>query len=469
MRSVVVGPQEDVELATAWAGIREGLRRDCGARLFDHWLKPLALAGLAEPGIVRLVVPSDFMANWVNTHYAERLALAWRAANPAIRDVRIERSAPSATRLYSIEAEGESVAAAAPVEAAAPAEAERPRLSSNFDGRYTFDRFVVGGSNQVARTAAETMAAAGRLPFSVLYLQGATGQGKTHLMHAIGNARLAQDPDAVVLYMSAEKFMVEFVAAMRARDTLSFKQRLRSADLLLIDDLQFIAGKDSTQEEFLHTIDELVAMGSRLVVSADRGPHALTDVDAKLQSRLTQGLVVDVKPADLPLRRAILAAKAASLPAGTVVPDLVLDALAQRISSNVRELEGALNRLAAYATLTNRPIDLAFAEEVLAESFSANRRRVSIEEIQRKVSEHFEIRLSEMTSARRARAVARPRQIAMYLAKRLTPRSLPEIGRRFGGRDHTTVIHAVRQVEKLRAADAEIDADVRTLLQALGG
>lgn len=464
LRSVVVEPSEEAELARAWSVIREGLRRDCGARLFDHWLKPLALAGFASPGVVRLVVPSDFMANWVNTHYAERLALAWRAANPAVRDVQIERASPSATRLYSVEAE-----AAPMVEASTPAEAERPRLSSTFDARYTFERFVVGGSNQVARTAAETMASSARLPFSALYLQGATGQGKTHLMHAIGNARLAHDPDAVVLYMSAEKFMVEFIAAMRANDTLSFKTRLRSADLLLIDDIQFIAGKDSTQQEFLHTIDELIAMGSRLVVSADRSPHALADIDAKLQSRLTQGLVVDVKPADLELRRAILAAKAATLPGGTIVPDIVLDSLAQRISSNVRELEGALNRLVAYATLTSRPIDLAFAEEVLAESFSANRRRVSIEEIQRKVSEHFEIRLAEMTSARRARAVARPRQIAMYLAKRLTPRSLPEIGRRFGGRDHTTVIHAVRQVEKLRASDAEIDADVRTLLQALGG
>jgi chromosomal replication initiator protein len=255
---------------------------------------------------------------------------------------------------------------------------------------------------------------------------------------------------------------------MRARDTITFKTRLRSADLLMIDDVQFIAGKDSTQEEFLHTVDELMSAGRKLVISADRAPQALDGVEGRILSRLTQGLVVDIQPPDFVLRRAIIGAKAAAIE-GAVIEDQVLDLLAARLATNVRELEGGLNRLLAYASLGNRPVTIEFAEEVLADMFRASRRRITIDEIQRRVSEHFRIRHAEMVSARRAREVARPRQIAMYLAKQLTPRSLPEIGRRFGGRDHTTVIHAVRQIERLRGEDSEIDNDVRTLIRVLEG
>jgi chromosomal replication initiator protein len=262
--------------------------------------------------------------------------------------------------------------------------------------------------------------------------------------------------------------MIDFVQAMRARDTIAFKERLRSVDLLLIDDFQFIAGKETTQEEFLYTIDELMRGGRRLIISADRSPHELDGVEGRLLSRLTQGLVVDVQPADYTLRRAIVEAKAQTM-AHTPLSSNVLDMLASRIASNVRELEGGLNRLVAYASLAGKAIDEAFAESILGDMFRASQRRVTIDEIQKRVSEHFKIRQTEMVSARRARAVARPRQIAMYLAKQLTPRSLPEIGRRFGGRDHTTVIHAVKQIEKLRAADSEIDSDVRALLRALEG
>jgi chromosomal replication initiator protein len=255
---------------------------------------------------------------------------------------------------------------------------------------------------------------------------------------------------------------------MRARDTLSFKARLRSADLLMIDDVQFIAGKETTQEEFLHTVDEIICNGGKLVISADRGPHALGGVEGRILSRLTQGLVADIKPADFTLRRAIIGAKAAAME-GVRISDTVLDLLAGRIASNIRELEGALNRLVAYAALGDRDVTPEFAEEVLADMFRAGQRRITIDEIQKRVSEHFRIRQAEMVSARRAREVARPRQIAMYLAKQLTPRSLPEIGRRFGGRDHTTVIHAVRQIERLRGIDNDIDNDVRALMRALEG
>ncbi len=443
-------------LESAWQSVRDDLRKTIGARNFDHWLKPVAFAGFChEDQMIRLALPSEFMASWVRSHHGERLTQAWRAAMPMVRGVRIEAVAIKHSETYE-----------APELAAAPAPA--PVDHFQFDPRLTFANFVIGPTNAIAANAAQSFAAGGPMRFNPLYIHAQTGQGKTHLLHAIGHAHQQLSPSARVLYMSAERFMFEFVSAMRARDTMAFKLRLRSADVLMIDDVQFIAGKESTQEEFLHTVDELMTSGKRLVISADRSPHALDGVEGRILSRLTQGLVTDIASPEYPLRRQILAAKLASIEGVTVSND-VIDLLASRIASNVRELEGALNRLLAYAALGNRPITTDFAEDVLAEMFRASRRRITIDEIQKRVSEHFHIRAAEMVSARRAREVARPRQIAMYLAKQLTPRSLPEIGRRFGGRDHTTVIHAVRQIEKLRASDSEIDHDVVTLIRVLEG
>jgi chromosomal replication initiator protein len=443
----------------AWAAIRAGLRADLGARTFDHWLKPVQFIGFCDVDhAIRLGLPSEFMASWVSSHYTERLTLAWRTMIPNVRNVRIETLGATA------------VMAQFDVEPQIPTTplAEPASDSSQFDARLTFDSFISGQTNMVARNAAHALATDPKTRFNPLYLHSQTGQGKTHLLHAIGRAFVEQNPGARVLYMSAERFMFDFVSAMRARDTLSFKARLRSADLLMIDDVQFIAGKESTQEEFLHTVDELMTGGRRLVISADRAPSALDGVEGRILSRLTAGLVADIAPADFALRQAILTAKVQAI-GTTHVPADVIELLAARIVSNVRELEGGLNRLMAYAQLSNRPIDIAFAEDVLAEMFRASRRRITIDEIQRRVSDHFKIRQAEMVSARRAREVARPRQIAMYLAKQLTPRSLPEIGRKFGGRDHTTVIHAVRQIERLRGLDSDIDTDVRTLMRELEG
>ncbi len=441
----------------AWAAIRAGLRADIGARTFDHWLKPVDLIGYCDTDhVIRLSLPSEFMANWVSSHYTDRLTHAWRAMVPQVRSVRIETAGASAERYIAPVIEEEEVS----VDPAVSAD------TSQFDKRLTFASFVTGSTNEIAQRAAQTLAAGGPTMFNPLYIHSQTGQGKTHLLHAIGHAYAAANPSARIQYMSAERFMFDFVTAMRARDTLTFKARLRSADLLMIDDVQFIAGKESTQEEFLHTVDELMTGGRRLVISADRAPHALDGVEGRILSRLTQGLVADIAPADFALRQAILAAKAAAV-TSVHVPADVVELLAARIVSNIRELEGALNRLVAYAQLSNRPIDIAFAEDVLAEMFRASKRRVTIDEIQRRVSDHYKIRQAEMVSARRAREVARPRQVAMYLAKQLTPRSLPEIGRKFGGRDHTTVIHAVRQIERLRGCDTDIDTDVRTLIRQL--
>jgi chromosomal replication initiator protein len=477
VEEVAIHPDTDPSLDSpspaeaAWSAIRANLRRRCGPRTFDGWLKPIVLSGLdADSGEVRLALPSDFMAQWVETHFAEQLLAAWKAMLPQVRTVIIEAGAAPA-RPASAEAPAAVVAAPEPEEPEAAADAlplAADERGTPLEPRYTFDSFVVGKANEVAYNASRALAEGGRVGFNPLFLHGGTGLGKTHLMHAIGNEHLRRNIRSRVIYMSAEKFMYEFVGAMRAKDTHSFKARLRSADLLMIDDVQFIAGKDSTQEEFFHTMNEIISAGRRLVITADRSPQDLDGIEARILSRLGGGLVADVNPADFELRLNIIVKKLESMPQAHVPEDVVLF-LARRISANVRELEGALNRVVAYSMLSGRAIDMDFTQETLADLLRATQRRITIDEIQRRVSEHYRIKQTEMSSARRAREVARPRQVAMYLAKQLTPRSLPEIGRRFGGRDHTTVIHAVKQIEKLRQTDAELDADVRLLIRQLEG
>ena len=467
------------EQAQAWAQIRASLRESAGVRLFDQWLKPIELVepDPDEDDLVRLALPSAFMASWVRSHYADRLQFEFRRLLPHVRDVKLETRPASRMPVMMAPEPAPVVMPDAPVPPireslnVAPAVVEPAVVSDPgdrlpLDPRLTFDRFVVDQSNRVAFNAARLLAEPGIPRFSPLFIHSSTGQGKTHLMHSIGHAFRAAVPHAVVICMSAERFMFDFVAAMRARDTFSFKTRLRSADLLLIDDLQFIAGKDATQEEFFHTINEIVGAGKRLVIAADRPPQALDGVEPRIISRLGAGLVADIKAPDLALRRAILERKAAELP-GTVMPAEVLDMIAARVHTSVREVEGALNRVAAYAQLTGEAIDLDFARQTLGDVFRGAERRVTIEEIQKLVSQHFELKPLDLVSARRSRAVARPRQIAMYLSKRLTTRSLPEIGRKFGGRDHSTVIHAVRKIEELRDQDRDIDAAVRTLMREL--
>ncbi|CAN5348721.1 chromosomal replication initiator protein DnaA [soil metagenome] len=438
----------------AWGRVRANLRASAGVRLFDQWLKPMALVESDEADTVKLTLPSAFMTNWVRNHYAERLQHEFRAILPEIRTVAIETAKAGAVAVLTPDSPAEAVTTAA----------EQPTL----DARFTFQRFVVDASNRVAFNAAQAVAEPGVPRFSPLFLHSATGQGKTHLMHAIGHAYLAAVPGARVICISAERFMFEFVAAMRAKDTHAFKVRLRGVDLLMIDDLQFIAGKDATQEEFFHTVNEIMGAGKRIVISADRCPQALDGIESRIVSRLSSGLVADIKAPDLELRRAVLARKLAELPDADVPADVV-ELLAARITANIRELEGALNRVVAYAQLTGESIDIDFAVATLGELLRGGQRRVTIDEIQKAVSTHFELKPLDLVSARRARVVARPRQIAMYLAKRLTTRSLPEIGRKFGGRDHSTVIHAVRRIEGLRDSDRDIDGAVRLLLAQLEG
>jgi len=341
---------------------------------------------------------------------------------------------------------------------------------AQLDKRFTFDAFVVGKPNELAHAAARRVAEGGDVSFNPLFLYGGVGLGKTHLMHAIAWELSNRRPDINVLYLSAEQFMYRFVQALRERKMMDFKQLFRSVDILMVDDVQFIAGKGSTQEEFFHTFNALVDQNKQIIISGDRAPGEIKDLEDRIKSRLQSGLVVDLHPTDYELRLGILQSKVERQKQQypeLSIDDNVLEFLALRISTNVRVLEGALTRLFAFASLIGRHITLEVAQDCLADVLRASERKITVEEIQRKVSEHYNIRLSDMIGPKRLRTYARPRQIAMFLSKQLTSRSLPEIGRRFGGRDHTTVMHGVRRIEELRSQDGQIAEDLEMLRRAL--
>ncbi|MFN5778122.1 MAG: chromosomal replication initiator protein DnaA, partial [Novosphingobium sp.] len=456
--------QEALDLAADWADISRGLRKDLGNQLYSQWIRPIQLGSLCkQSGTLDLYLPNEFAANWVSDRFADRLSLAWKIARPDIRNVQIAvlpgRRAMPGLRLGREDgrrAANDGAPLAQPGDALGMGAAELGSLGQGpigLDPSLTFASFVTGSANVLASNAAQRMAAPETPQFAPLYLKAATGQGKTHLLHAIGHAYLANHQRARIFYCSAERFMVEFVQALRQNQTIEFKARLRGFDLLLVDDIQFIIGKASAQEELLYTIDALLAEGKRLVFAADRAPQALDGVEQRLLSRLSMGLVADIQPADIELRRSILEHRLQRF-SPSHVPGDVVEFLARTINRNVRELVGGLNKLIAYAQLTGQAVSLQLAEEQLTDILSANRRRITIDEIQRTVCQFYRVDRTEMASKRRARAVVRPRQVAMYLAKVLTPRSYPEIGRKFGGRDHSTVIHAVRLIEDLRTRDA---------------
>jgi len=484
---------EPPQLAAQWARIRGRLQSEVGDVEYRTWLRQMTLAGLDSDEIT-VHLPTRFLRDWVRNHYGDRITAQWLAENPQIRSVDIRVGGAMqpisglAENLSAPPIAGEPIAVpkpAAPRSATWPANGKndnraepksddrpdpRSELAGALDARFTFDSFVVGKPNEFAHACARRVAehpySAG---FNPLFLYGGVGLGKTHLMHAIAwelsqHGQNGSGP-ATVAYMSAEKFMYRFIAAIRSQSTMEFKEQLRSVDVLMIDDLQFLIGKDNTQEEFFHTFNALVDAGKQIVVSADKSPSDLNGLEDRLRTRLGCGMVADLHATTFELRISILEAKAAR--AGVPVPPKVMEFLAHKITSNVRELEGALNRLIAHANLFGRPVTLEATQEVLHDLLKAHDRRVTIEEIQRRVAEHWNIRLTDMSSARRARAVARPRQVAMYLAKQLTSRSLPEIGRKFGNRDHTTVMHAVSRIGELMDSDAAFAEDVELLRRML--
>jgi chromosomal replication initiator protein len=461
-------PGVDGALAAQWAHVRGRLRSEFGEATFRSWLKPLTLVG-QEDGSVNIAVKTRFMRDWISQHYAERIRALWQSANPAVRSVElvVDGSRPQAMKAQPLPIDR-------PFDGQKASEAPRDGngfapedVSAPLDPRFTFENFVVGKSNELAHAAAQRVAEARTVPFNPLFLYGGVGLGKTHLMHAVAWHIKRRTPARRVIYLSAEKFMYQFIRALRQKNVMTFKEQFRSVDVLMIDDVQFITGKESTQEEFFHTFNALVDQNRQVVISADKSPHDLEGIEERMRSRLGWGLVADIHPTSYELRLGILQSKAEQMKAA--VPLKVLEFLAHKIVSNVRELEGALNRILAHSTLIGRPITLENTQEVLHDVLRANDRRVTIEEIQRRVAEHYNMKLADMHSERRARAVARPRQVAMYLAKQLTTRSLPEIGRKFGNRDHTTVMHAVRKIEELCTMDAGFSEDVELLRRMLEG
>ena len=478
MAEVTNGGEFDKSAASCrseWTRVVGQLKEEVGEAAYRSWLQPMTVERV-EGGQAIVAAPTPFLRDWVTAHYADRILALWRGENRRVLRVAIV-VAPNGrvNGSHTTGGGGDKIKIHPPAsslsEAAGAFELgeDKAQLSA-LDPRFTFENFVVGTPNQFAHAAARRVAEAcaaplHAVPFNPLFLYGGVGLGKTHLMHAVAWHVRRQACERKVMYLSAEKFMYQFIRALRFKSTMDFKELFRSVDLLMIDDVQFIGGKESTQEEFFHTFNALVDQNRQIVISADKSPSDLEGLEERMRSRLGWGLVADLHPTTYELRLGILQSKAEQ--SGVRIPQKVMEFLAHKITSNVRELEGALNRIIADVQLIGRDVTLETAQELLRDLLRSSERRVTIDEIQKRVAEHFNIRLSEMTSARRARSVARPRQVAMYLAKQLTTRSLPEIGRKFGGRDHTTVMHAVRKIEELKLSDRALAEDVELLRRML--
>lgn len=439
-----------------WAKVLMTLKSALGTNNFSSWIEPLEFSQLAG-GVATFHVPTNFIGNYVAQNFGEQIIYHLNKQGEDVQ--RLQFNVPKQTR-----------PAAKPAKSFAKTNSSDEIAGSPLDRRFTFDTFIVGKPNELAHAAARRVADGGPVTFNPLFLYGGVGLGKTHLMHAIAHELKQRSPELNVLYLSAEQFMYRFITALRERKMMDFKQLFRSVDVLMVDDVQFIAGKDSTQEEFFHTFNALVDGQKQIIISADRAPGEIKHLEERIKSRLQCGLVVDLHPTDYELRLGVLQSKvevySAQYP-GLQISDGVLEFLAHRITTNVRVLEGALTRLFAFASLVGREITLELTQDCLSDVLKASDRKVTVEEIQRRVSEHYNIRLSDMIGPKRVRNYARPRQMAMYLAKKMTSRSLPEIGRRFGGRDHTTVMHGVRKIEELMTLDSQIADDLELLRRSL--
>lgn len=447
-----------VESDTAlWTRCLRRLRSEVPEQQFNTWIRPLQ----AEHGNgqLNLLAPNRFVVDWLNAQFIAR-----------IREIAEELNGQPITVLASIGSRAEEkpvVSASAPPARAAVTAKPIPMPESRLMPNFTFDTFVEGKSNQLARAAASQVAENPGTAYNPLFLYGGVGLGKTHLMHAVGNAVLAQSPGARVCYVHSERFVGDMVRGLQHNTISDFKRAYRSLDVLLIDDIQFFAGKDRSQEEFFHTFNTLLEGQRQIILTCDRYPKEVVGLEERLKSRFGWGLTVAIEPPELETSVAILIQKA--LAEGVRLPDEVAFFIAQRIRSNVRELEGALRRVIATASFTGREISIESCKEALRDLLALQDKLVSIENIQKTVAEYFKIRISELLSKRRNRSIARPRQMAMSLAKELTRHSLPEIGDAFGGRDHTTVLHACRKIKELRESETHIDDDYKNLLRILTG
>jgi chromosomal replication initiator protein len=453
---------KQISADSIWQKIQEKLKAEFGEATYKSWLSKLEFTCFSNH-VLNINAPTKFMKEWVMTHYAAKIKNLWKEFDSSILSIEITTNRTnSSTNNTTTSITNSSIEIENKDENTSVSFLE-DNISASLDERFTFDNFVVGGPNELAYAAAKSVAESSivRMESNPLFLYGGVGLGKTHLMHAIAWQIIKNKNDRKVLYLSAEKFMYLFVTALRKKDIMSFKKYFRSVDVLMVDDVQFICGKDSTQEEFFHTFNTLIDNNCQVVISADRSPTDLEGMEDRIKSRLGWGLVVDLHSTTYELRLGILESKIEQMKVS--VPKSVIEFLAAKITSNVRELEGALNKVVAHSRLINREITLENTYEILKDLLRSVERVISIEDIQKKTAEHFNIKISDLVSSRRLRSLARPRQIAMYLAKNFTSKSLAVIGKKFGGKDHTTVMHAIKTVESLIAKDFEVAEDVKIL------
>ena len=435
--------------SSLWIQCARALEAELSEQQFNTWIRPLQLVD--DGGLLKLLAPNRFVVDWVKTHCLEQIRAWWTRHGDGAPQLQVEVGSRHIARRDAPAAEPE-------VRAGTP-------LGGRLNKLFTFESFVEGKSNQLARAAAVQVAQNPGSAYNPLFIYGGVGLGKTHLMHAIGNLILTRDPAAKVAYVHSERFVSDMVRGLQHNTIAEFKRNYRSLDALLIDDIQFFAGKDRSQEEFFHTFNALLEGQRQIILTCDRYPKEVAGLEERLKSRFGWGLTVAIEQPELETSVAILMSKAVA--EGETLPEEVAFFLAQRIRSNVRELEGALRRVLANSRFTGQPITLEFAKDALRDVLALQDKLVTVENIQKTVAEYFKIRVADLLSKRRSRSIARPRQIAMALAKELTTHSLPEIGDGFGGRDHTTVLHACRRIKELRETETRVAEDYNNLLRTL--
>ena len=453
---------QPLNLTEQWRNVLKKLNSENGNWIFNSWIKNIKVHS-QEDEVLIFTVPTRFIRDWITSHYLDKIIFFLNTENSEIKRVKINIDNTLTSNMLQMENNLDS--------------SKRYSLNINhndewpLDERFTFEKFIVGPSNELAFASAKRLSLSDQFEFNPLYLYGGVGLGKTHLLHSIAWQIKENNPESKVLYLSAERFMFQFIKSLRQKDTMAFKQKFRSVDVLILDDIQFMIGKSSTQEEFFHTFNALLDLNKKVVISCDRAPSDLKGFDERIKSRLSGGLVTDILPASFDLRYSILKKKSEELVvrsnSNIELDDDILVFLAKTIVTNVRELEGALNKVFTFSNILGKKIDVELTKSVLKDLLRSSNRRITIDEIQNKVSNYYNIKIEDLTSSRRIRSFARPRQIAMYLSKKLTTRSLPEIGRKFGGRDHTTVIHAVKKIEQLKIENSKFDEDINLITQII--
>ena len=452
-------------LKDQWNSVLKKLNAEYGNEIFNSWIKNISIKNLDED-ILYFTVPTRFIRDWITSHYLDKIIFFLNQENQQIKRVKINIDNSLSANMLNLDNQF--------------SENNKNKVSLNssnytddwpLDDRFRFEKFIVGVSNELAYASARRFCDQDKTDFNPLYIYGGVGLGKTHLLHAIGWSLKEKKSCGNVLYLSAERFMFQFIKSLRQKDTMSFKQKFRSVDVLILDDIQFMIGKVSTQEEFFHTFNSLLDMNKKVIISGDRSPNDLGSFNERMKSRLSGGLVVDIMPADYELRYSIIKNKYSELKQRNInsydLEDDVLSFLSKTVTSNVRELEGALNKVFTFSNILGKKIDVELTKSVLKDLLKSNNKRITIDEIQNKVANYYHISIEDLISSRRIRTFARPRQVAMYLSKKLTTRSLPEIGRKFGGRDHTTVIHAVKKINELKENNNKFKEDINLITQMI--